>query len=99
MAAVAGPIMFGLVGAKQKLPTSSDVSGPRAAFEVATIKPSDPLNSHQHLSMSPGGRLNATITVEALIERAYGIHGFQHWARPSSDVETPEVVVFGHAFC
>lgn len=82
VAAVAGPIMFGLVGAAQKLPTSSDVSGPRAAFEVATIKPSDPLNSHQHLSMSSGGRLNATITVEALIERGYGIHDFQLLGAP-----------------
>jgi bla regulator protein BlaR1 len=82
LAAVAGPITFGLVGAAQKLPTSSDVSGPHAAFEVATIKPSDPLNSHQHLSMSPGGRLNATISVEALIERAYGIHDFQVLGAP-----------------
>ena len=82
VAAVAGPITFGLVGAAQKLPTSSDVSGPRAVFEVATIKPSDPLNSHQHLSMWPGGRLNATITVEALIERAYGIHDFQLLGAP-----------------
>jgi uncharacterized protein (TIGR03435 family) len=74
--------MFGVVGAAQKLPTSSDVSRSRAAFEVATIKPSDPLNSHQHLSMSSGGRLNSTITVEALIERAYGIHDFQLLGAP-----------------
>jgi uncharacterized protein (TIGR03435 family) len=48
-------------------------SVPRAAFEVATIKPSDPLNIHEHMSMGAGGMFNATVSVKSLIERAYGI--------------------------
>jgi uncharacterized protein (TIGR03435 family) len=48
----------------------------RASFEVATIKPSDPLNSHQSMAIA-GGRLTATTTVKNLIERAYDLRDFQ----------------------
>jgi uncharacterized protein (TIGR03435 family) len=42
-------------------------------FEVATIKPSDPLKSHEQMSMGAGGTFNATASLKDLIERAYGI--------------------------
>ena len=49
----------------------------KATFEVATIKPSNSLGSHEHMSMSAGGMFNATITVKNLIERAYGVRDYQ----------------------
>lgn len=45
----------------------------QARFEVATIKPSDPLNSHEQMSMGVGGMFSATASLKDLIERAYGI--------------------------
>jgi uncharacterized protein (TIGR03435 family) len=64
--------VFGLAGVAQ-----SSAGAPQAAFEVATIKPSDPLNSHEHMSITAGGMLNATVTGKNLIERAYGIRDDQ----------------------
>lgn|GEM_PF-5605703 len=51
-------------------------AGPRASFEVATIKPADPLKDHQSMAIA-GGRLTATTTVKNLIERAYDLRDFQ----------------------
>jgi uncharacterized protein (TIGR03435 family) len=46
-------------------------SMPRASFEVATIKPSDPLGSHDQMSMAAGGMFRATLNLKDLIEKAY----------------------------
>jgi uncharacterized protein (TIGR03435 family) len=67
-----GAIAFGLVSGAQ-----SSAGAPRAEFEVATIKPSDPLKDREHMSITAGGLLNATVTVKSLIERAYGIRDDQ----------------------
>ena len=74
--AIAGPMAFGVV---RMIPMYGQVlhaSGPLPSFEVATIRPSDPLNSHEHISFG-GDRVNATLTTKTLIERAYGVRDFQ----------------------
>ncbi len=58
------------------LTLSTSVLAQPPTFEVATIKPSDPLNPHQSINLS-GNRLTATITIKTLIERAYGVRDFQ----------------------
>jgi uncharacterized protein (TIGR03435 family) len=72
VAVVAGLVLPGVAGEAQNLPKNSEVSGPRAAFDVASIRPSDPLADDQHIQFE-GGKLDASITVKTLIETAYGI--------------------------
>src|ERR1051325_10533521 len=48
------------------------------AFEVVSIKPADPNNRAVGIEMAPGGRLTASgITLQILIQQAYGIRNFQ----------------------
>jgi uncharacterized protein (TIGR03435 family) len=54
-----------------------DAPAQRLVFEVASIRPSDPLDSHQSMGMEAGGRFHATTFVETLIERSYGLRDFQ----------------------
>lgn len=57
----------------------------RPAFEVASIKPGDPMSKQPSLQMAPGGRLNAeNVSLKRLIGFAYdlrpvGISGGQAW--------------------
>lgn len=46
-------------------------------FDVASIKLSDPLDSHASMGMEAGGRFHANTTVKTLIERSYGLRDFQ----------------------
>ncbi len=48
------------------------------AFEVASIKPSDPANGGTQIGVSPGGVFTAkNVTVKALIQQAYELRDFQ----------------------
>jgi uncharacterized protein (TIGR03435 family) len=50
----------------------------RSAFEVASIKPSDPANSRFVIGIQPGGRLVVNgATLQALIAYAYAVRNFQ----------------------
>jgi uncharacterized protein (TIGR03435 family) len=80
--AVAGLILSGAAGVAQNLPKNSDVSGPRAAFDVASIRPGDSDNGSHHIN-TRGGNLDASATVKKLIEMAYGIHDVQIEGAPA----------------
>jgi uncharacterized protein (TIGR03435 family) len=58
------------------LTLSTSILAQPPTFEVATIKPSDPLNTHQGINLS-GNLITATVTIKTLIERAYGFRDFQ----------------------
>jgi uncharacterized protein (TIGR03435 family) len=79
MAAVAGPIIFGLLNAPQgraQSPTPSADAAP-PAFEVASIKPNKAGGRGLMIRNGPA-RFNATdIAVRMLIHMAYGIQDFQ----------------------
>jgi len=48
------------------------------AFEVVSIKPADPNNRGIGIEMTPGGRFTASgITLQILLQQAYGIRNFQ----------------------
>jgi uncharacterized protein (TIGR03435 family) len=48
------------------------------AFDVVSIKPSDPAATMSRIDVPPGGRYTATnATVSVLIQQAYGVRGFQ----------------------
>jgi len=76
MAAVAGPIVIGLMNAppsraQEKTPAPKE-------FEVASIKPSAPGSRGIRVQIAPGGRLDAgNITVKFLIQQAYNVKDFQ----------------------
>lgn len=54
------------------------------AFEVATIKPSDPAADRTHIGLAPGGLFNATnATLKDLIRLAYDVRDFQVSGGPS----------------
>jgi uncharacterized protein (TIGR03435 family) len=74
---------------------------PRPAFDVVSIKPSNPINDRQQISISAGA-LTATASLRSLIVQAYGIHDYQLLGAPgwldsarfdivakSSDIEDP----------
>ena len=78
MAAVAGPLVFGILNAAPSRAQMPEPAGPRPAFEVASIKPSDPSARGTSQRIAPGGRYTAqNITVRLLIEHAYNIRDFQ----------------------
>ena len=58
------------------------------AFEVATIKPSNPAADNTRIGLSPGGLFTATnATLKDLIRLAYDVRDFQisgglSWLRP-----------------
>ncbi|HEY6392831.1 MAG TPA: M56 and DUF3738 domain-containing protein, partial [Bryobacteraceae bacterium] len=77
MAAVAGPIVIGLMNAPASRAQEKMVTAPKE-FEVASIKPSAPGGRGVRVQMAPGGRLDASnITVKFLIQQAYGVKDFQ----------------------
>lgn len=81
MTAVAGPVLIGALSA----PRSRAQSNPGApAFEVASIKPSDPEARGVRIQFTPGGGLNATnVRLRQLIEVAYDVQSFQILGGPS----------------
>ncbi len=78
MAAVAVPIVIGLVNAPPSRAQEQTKKDPPKEFEVASIKPSAPGGRGVRLQMAPGGRLDASnVTVKILIQQAYGVKDFQ----------------------
>jgi uncharacterized protein (TIGR03435 family) len=53
-------------------------SAAATAFDVVSVKPSDPSARGMNIGIAPGGRFTATnATVQALIEQAYDVRDFQ----------------------
>jgi bla regulator protein BlaR1 len=78
MAAVAGPIVFGLMNAPPSRAQEQAKTDPPAEFEVASIKPSAPGGRGVRIQMMPGGRFDASgVTAKLLIQQAYGVKDFQ----------------------
>jgi uncharacterized protein (TIGR03435 family) len=78
IAAVAGPIAFGLMSAPQE---TAKLDSPK--FEVASIKPVKALDNHVDITTAPNGRFTArNVTVKMLITEAYQVKGFQITGEP-----------------
>jgi bla regulator protein BlaR1 len=78
VAAVAGPIVFGLMNAPQSRAESPAAVSPAPAFEVASVKPNKSSDRGGRIMFGPGGRFVATnISVKGLIHIAYGVQDFQ----------------------
>jgi len=84
MAAVAGPVMFGLLEVPRARAQSSPTTGtPAASFEVAAIKPNRSGDWRVMMRFGPG-RFTATgIWIRHLITLAYGVSDFQVTGGPS----------------
>ena len=80
-AAVAIPIAVGALNALPVQAQSAAQKAPAdARFAVASIKPAAPDSEHFMFGVRPmpGGRISASnVTLKMLIERAYGLQGFQ----------------------
>jgi bla regulator protein blaR1 len=76
--AVAGPVVIGLINAPASRAQSPAAAAAPPAFEVATIKPSDPSNPRMGIQIAPGGRFTTSgITLKFLIGFAYDVRDFQ----------------------
>jgi bla regulator protein BlaR1 len=74
IAAVAGPIVIGIVNA----PRSHAQTQGGLKFEVASIKPADPNARGMRLNITPGnGLLAIGVTLKTLVEFAYDVQDFQ----------------------
>jgi len=79
LAAVAGPIVFGLMNAPQgRAQSPAATSAPRPTFEVVSIKPDHGDPHRVMIRMAPGGRFSAdNISVKMLLQEAYGVKDSQ----------------------
>jgi bla regulator protein blaR1 len=75
MAAVAGPITFGLINAPQSRAQSpAPAATPAPAFEVVSIKPDHGAAGNMMIRMAPGGRFTAeNVPMKIILEEAYGV--------------------------
>jgi uncharacterized protein (TIGR03435 family) len=78
MAAIAGPIAFGLMNTPQSRAQSpAPAATPAPAFEVATVKPNH-VGGPFNFGFEPGGRFVAeNVTLGFVLEHAYGVKDFQ----------------------
>ncbi len=78
VAAVAGPIAFGLMNAPQgRAQTPAAPASSEPAFEVASIKPNKSGGRGMQIGIQPGGRFTAkNISLKKLIGMAYGVEDF-----------------------
>jgi len=78
IAAVAGPVLFGLVNAPQSRAQSETSPSTTPSFEVASIKPDKSGGRNVGLGMAPGGRFTANnVTLKLLMQEAYGVKDSQ----------------------
>jgi uncharacterized protein (TIGR03435 family) len=74
IAAVAGPIVFGLLNAPPSRAQSPVSNAPAPEFEVASVKPNKSGERGGRIMNSPGGRFTAAnISLKMLIHLAYGV--------------------------
>jgi uncharacterized protein (TIGR03435 family) len=78
IAAVAGPVAFGLMSAPQETIKADGVK-----FEVASIKPGKPGDMRMFMRFQPGGRLVVTnMPIKAFMTFAYNVQQFQISGEP-----------------
>lgn len=78
IAAIAGPIIFGIVNASQGRAQSTESDKAELKFEVASIKPSDPEARNSGVNILPGGGLKLTnIPLKMMVTFAYNVQRFQ----------------------
>ena len=78
-AAIAGPIVIGALALR-----AQESPEPRLAWDVISIKPSDPSSGGLSFGPLPGGGLRALgVTVRSLVEIAYDVHDSQIKAAPA----------------
>jgi bla regulator protein BlaR1 len=78
VAAVAGPIVIGLLNPPRSRAQSPAGAAAPKSFEVASIKPAAPGGRGAQFMMAPGGRVNIkNINVKFLIQQAYQVRDFQ----------------------
>jgi len=79
MAALAAPIVFGLLNAPPSRAQSQPASSaPLPSFEVASVKPNHSGSNNVSISLPPSGRFVATnIPLRMLIRMAYKVQNFQ----------------------
>jgi bla regulator protein blaR1 len=83
-AAIAGPIVIGLMNPLRIRAQSASSTTERKNFEVASIKPSEPGGHGIQIMMAPGGRVTAkNVTAKILMQQAYGVRDFQIIGGPS----------------
>jgi uncharacterized protein (TIGR03435 family) len=84
-AAVIVPFGIGLTGATTAWGQILHATGPRPAFEVATIKPSKPDETRSGMSLADGGRvfLTTNATLRDLIQEAYNVKSADQIIGPS----------------
>jgi uncharacterized protein (TIGR03435 family) len=81
------PILLMLMFAMAVMPATSQTPAQKPAFEVASIKPSDPDQHSGSIMIQPGGRLAITgMPLRELVKFAYSLQDFQleggpAWAR------------------
>lgn len=96
VAAVAGPVGFGLMNAPAGRAQSQAEAGPAETFEVASIKPDKSGGRGARMMNSPGRFRATNITLKMLIRMAYGVQDFQITGGPgwmnsdAYDVEAKE---------
>lgn len=73
LAAIAGPILFGLFNAPQSRAQSPEAGGPPRSFEVASIKPNRSADRRAGIMVPPGRFTANNVTPKFLIEFAYDI--------------------------
>jgi uncharacterized protein (TIGR03435 family) len=84
IAAVAGPVMFGLVNAPQIHAQSPPTAGaPLPSFEVASIKPNRSRELNISIGFEPGRFIASGTTVKQLIGLAYNVRDLQVSGGPS----------------
>jgi bla regulator protein BlaR1 len=84
-AAVAGPIVFGLMNAppsRAQSPAAAGATPP--AFEVVSIKPDRTGSGRVMININPSGRFNAeNVTLKFLLQEAYGVKDSQISGAPA----------------
>ncbi len=84
IAAVAGPVVFGLVVAPQiRAQSTQTTSAPMPSFEVASIKPNRSGDDHLWINFQAGRFTVTGATIKFLIEEAYDVKDFQVSGGPS----------------
>lgn len=78
VAAIAGPIVVGLLNPPRSRAQAPAASSAPKSFEAASIKPSEPGGRGIQVMMAPGGRITTkNVNVRFLLQQAYGVRDFQ----------------------
>jgi len=83
VAAIAGPLLFGLANSQNGTDSQATGSGPLPSFEVASIKLNNSGDRRVRLATPPGRFTAENVSVKTLIEYAYNVRELQLAGGPS----------------